>query len=450
MNTVIIQQLLEVMNLEAQETTSLSPVQLNKKLLGEFKEHYDKKRDALAESYANAMAEVISDTSGDAKKPIYLISIGGAEGNLDKEMCDKLQPRIAGRRIHVVNVDPYCSQKDFVLDSTRGTLVNNVAVKDEELLAERINEIIPPDAIRVLGCARALHHTVLSLGAFDRLSEKLRSDAVLLMEHPIEDKYRDSLPDKTIRLMNELVANFAFYGTSWMHSSEEFRVQFFQDKELRQHCDFPKEGVPGTNIYATVYTGKEHAAKQPVDDQKPQLLIPVGIPNSGKSSWIKEFTAHSPLKWQVISLDAIHEQYARDNGITYRDTFAPEIMKELREQYHSVIQEALKVGTNIIIDETNVSKAERKTILEMANNCGVDYHKQSVVFPIRPRISKNRDLARDEMRVADGLLPRAIPETYIRETHSLFEKPELNEGFDDVRWMGHGLDKNYGAAANTR
>lgn len=107
----------------------------------------------------------------------------------------------------------------------------------------------------------------------------------------------------------------------------------------------------------------------------PKLYVMVGIPGSGKSTWIKN------QEWAkdcvVVSTDEFVEAYAREQGKTYSEVFQ-EYMPTAIEMMMDKVAEAEAAGKDIIWDQTSVNVATRARKVRRLPQ----YHKVAVVFKV--------------------------------------------------------------------
>lgn len=105
----------------------------------------------------------------------------------------------------------------------------------------------------------------------------------------------------------------------------------------------------------------------------PKLYMLIGVPGSGKSTWIKNQTWSD--KTVVASSDRFIDDYAEKEGKTYNDVFkdyAPIAMRLMENQ----VLVAQANGCDIVWDQTNMSAKSRAKKLAMLEG----YEKVAVVF----------------------------------------------------------------------
>ena len=149
----------------------------------------------------------------------------------------------------------------------------------------------------------------------------------------------------------------------------------------------------------------------------PTLYMLVGVPGSGKSTWI------SNQNWTgdctIVSSDRFIDDEAARLGKTYNDIFNDyvKIATKLMENHVAVAQAN---NINIIWDQTNVSVKSRAKKLAMLPN----YEKIAVVFKTPDEAELTRRLA--------SRPGKSIPDIAMRSMIDNFEMPTEDEGFKEI------------------
>jgi len=149
----------------------------------------------------------------------------------------------------------------------------------------------------------------------------------------------------------------------------------------------------------------------------PKLYVLVGVPGSGKTTWIKN--QDWALGLTIVSTDAFVEDYARQQGKTYSEVFdeyMPTAVKLMAEQ----VTRARDLGHTIIWDQTSTTKASRARKFNMLP----DYYAIAVVFGTPSRIELRRRL--------DSRPGKEIPQAVIESMIAGFEMPTEEEGFKEI------------------
>ena len=149
----------------------------------------------------------------------------------------------------------------------------------------------------------------------------------------------------------------------------------------------------------------------------PTVYVLVGVPGSGKSTWIKN--QDWALGLSVVSTDNFVEQEATRQGKTYNEVFKDYMPVAVRLMANQV--EVCKAnGHDIIWDQTSTTVASRKKKFAMLP----DYHTVAVVF-------RTPEPAELERRLA-ARPGKSIPWNVMQGMISGFKIPTLEEGFDEV------------------
>ena len=146
----------------------------------------------------------------------------------------------------------------------------------------------------------------------------------------------------------------------------------------------------------------------------PNLYMLVGVPGSGKSTWIKN-NKHDAV---VLSTDNYIERYAMKTGKTYNDMFK-ELIDVATNEMGRDLEYAVKNNRDIIWDQTNLTVKSRKGKL---NKIPKDYKKVAVYFSVP------KDL-RDRLASRPG---KTIPEPVIISMINQLQPPTKEEGFDEI------------------
>lgn len=143
----------------------------------------------------------------------------------------------------------------------------------------------------------------------------------------------------------------------------------------------------------------------------------IGVPGSGKSTWIKN------QPWAkdavVVSTDNHVEDYAEKMGKTYSEVFDKYMPIAVQLMTDDVIN-ASKNNLDIIWDQTSTTVASRKRKFKMLPN----YKHIAVVFT-----TPNAEELKKRLGNRPG---KTIPDHVIRSMINNFEMPTKAEGFSDI------------------
>jgi len=152
--------------------------------------------------------------------------------------------------------------------------------------------------------------------------------------------------------------------------------------------------------------------------KEPFVIILVGPPMSGKTTWIRE---NFPTT-NVISRDEIViEVYGSRN---YTEAFNNVDQKEVDRVLSQRFLDANKEKKNVIVDMTHMGSKRRKQNLNYFTN---DYYKLAVIFPI---LSDEEYVIRNQKRIDEE--NKNIPMSVIKSMISSYQTISPQEGFNKV------------------
>ena len=147
---------------------------------------------------------------------------------------------------------------------------------------------------------------------------------------------------------------------------------------------------------------------------KGMLVVTVGLPSSGKTSWVDDFIGENQGKAiDVISSDKIREEVFNDIEDQNHNSEVFDLMKRRTK-------ESLSQGHVVIYEATNISSKRRRALLKELNKY---YDKAICLFKYKRLIAcqidnENRD--------------KEVPSDVIDRMYKNFEIPHKNEGFDEI------------------
>ncbi len=149
----------------------------------------------------------------------------------------------------------------------------------------------------------------------------------------------------------------------------------------------------------------------------PKCYQLVGVPASGKSTWIK--SQDWALGLTVVSTDAFVEDYAKSQGKTYSEVFKDYMPTAVNLMADQVVF-AREHNHTIIWDQTSTTIASRAKKFRMLP----DYEHIAVVF---------RTPHRDELDVRlSGRPGKHVPKDVIDSMIANWEEPTEEEGFSQI------------------
>lgn len=100
------------------------------------------------------------------------------------------------------------------------------------------------------------------------------------------------------------------------------------------------------------------------DTPSPYLIMLIGLPGTGKSTFRNNFLKHNIRDWVILSSDDYIEWVAQKANKTYSEVFRFEA-KNAESNLLSVAKSAILSGKNCLWDQTNLSEKSRKKRLDM-------------------------------------------------------------------------------------
>jgi predicted kinase len=152
--------------------------------------------------------------------------------------------------------------------------------------------------------------------------------------------------------------------------------------------------------------------------KEPFVIILIGPPLSGKSTWIRE---NFPTT-EVISRDeTVMEVYGSRN---YTEAFNNVDQKEVDRVLTQKFLDANVAKKNVIVDMTHMASKRRKQNLNYFSN---DYYKLGVIFPI---LSDDEYVRRNQKRIEEE--NKDLPMRIVKSMISSYQPITSDEGFNKV------------------
>jgi predicted kinase len=151
---------------------------------------------------------------------------------------------------------------------------------------------------------------------------------------------------------------------------------------------------------------------------KPECIILIGLPGSGKSTWCAKHLAATEREYVCISSDDIVDEYAAANGVSYSDAIKATVKtadKMVQDRFRAAVAER----KSIILDRTNMSKKVRNRFL---SNLSKEYRRKAVVFEIDEAVRHERVAARE------AALRKHVPHAVVADMRKRFEEPTTVDG----------------------
>lgn len=161
----------------------------------------------------------------------------------------------------------------------------------------------------------------------------------------------------------------------------------------------------------------------------PFCWILIGLPGSGKSTWVKNNILQNTQKIKVLSTDNIIEILALAQKKTYSEIF-PDAINYATEQYFLDMKAYIFDRNNFVVDRTNLTKKSRSKILSQLSK---NYYKIAIVFTC-----DDEELDRRLQSRPDKIIPKQV----ISNMKAYYEKPSEDEGFNEIIYI-QNTKENY-------
>ncbi len=154
----------------------------------------------------------------------------------------------------------------------------------------------------------------------------------------------------------------------------------------------------------------------------PEAIVLVGVPGSGKSTWINSFLAKTDKEYVIISSDDILDNIAREKNVSYDVAWSRHVgfaQKESKANF----RKAVESRSNIIYDQTNVARSKRMSIL---SQLPIEYKKIAVVFDTDDKVVEQR------IKDRQAVTGKTIPPQVLKDMYKRWDEPNKAEGFDII------------------
>ena len=156
--------------------------------------------------------------------------------------------------------------------------------------------------------------------------------------------------------------------------------------------------------------------------QNLSFLMLVGLPYSGKSHLVK--TLGLDKDYTIISSDLIILEWAVERESTYNEIFKECVDAAQKESVRRML-EAFKQNKNVLVDQTNLTKASRSRKLRLVPP---DYKKTCIIIPSPSK--EELEIRKQERNT------HKVPDSVLNQMELIYQKPELDEGFDTIYYAG--------------
>lgn len=153
-------------------------------------------------------------------------------------------------------------------------------------------------------------------------------------------------------------------------------------------------------------------------DAKPEVLIPIGLPASGKTTWSKQWCGEAEGRVRINYDDLRLEMFGEQWIFNFTDE---KLMKhEARKRAHH----AISLGKSIVIDNTNLTESARAPWEALASSFGIRAETIEFDTPVSECVARDRQRTGkahvgraviERMALFNGLIDWADPVLYPRD-----------------------------------
>lgn len=151
-------------------------------------------------------------------------------------------------------------------------------------------------------------------------------------------------------------------------------------------------------------SGKNNLAQEGINWQEPKLLVLVGLPGSGKSTWARQMAKEHGC--QVVSSDEVRlELWGELQGVQSREKH-----EEVFSLVHQRLLRALLESRVAVADATNIYGHARDSLYQLAREAGVSA--EVVFFTDHKEALRRNSLRSDANRVPEEAMERMMGEMH--------------------------------------
>ena len=129
----------------------------------------------------------------------------------------------------------------------------------------------------------------------------------------------------------------------------------------------------------------------------PQLVLTVGLPGSGKSTWARKWVAEDPAGRARVNRDDLRAMLRGE--LVWRD---PDLEAQVTVAQHAAVAALLGAGVSVVVDDTNLAPERLDLLARIGQDAGAQVVIHRMTTPIEECIR------RDALRPAGQRVGEAV------------------------------------------
>lgn len=131
-----------------------------------------------------------------------------------------------------------------------------------------------------------------------------------------------------------------------------------------------------------------------------QLVLTVGLPGSGKSTWAKQWVAEDPARRARVNRDDLRTMLRGELIWGDRD-----LEEQVTAAQRAAVAALLAAGVSVVVDDTNLNPARRNILVSIGQAAGADVVIHRMDTPIEECIRRDA-LRPPHQRVGEAVIRR--------------------------------------------